>query len=56
MKEILQKKYLNLKSTTACASAHVLHVRAFPLHVEHVDQEFIAVEEEAEAEDQEQQL
>ena len=33
-----------------------LHVPAFPLHVEHVDQEFIAVEEEAEAEDQEQQL
>ena len=33
-----------------------LHVPAFPLHVEHADQEFIAIEEEAEAEDQEQQL
>jgi len=33
-----------------------LHVPTFPLHVEHIDQEFIAVEEEAEAEDQEQQL
>ena len=33
-----------------------VHVPAFPLHVEHVDQEFIAVEEEAGAEDQEQQL
>jgi hypothetical protein len=53
MKEILQTKYLNLKSTFVCASAH-LHVPAFPLHVENVDQEYVTVEEEPEAEEQEE--
>ena len=38
MKEILQTKYLNLKSTTACASAHILAYSCI-VHVEYVDQE-----------------
>ena len=54
MKEILQTKYLNLKSTTACASAHILAYSCI-VHVEYVDQEPVAVEEEAAAEDQEEQ-
>ena len=45
MKEILQTKILNLKSTFACASAHFCIIA---LHVENVDQEHVAVEAEAE--------
>ena len=54
MKEILQKKYLNLKINLACASAHILSYSCI-VHVEYVDQEPVAVEEEAAAEDQEEQ-
>src|SRR6266540_2142248 len=54
MKEILQIKYLNLKINLACASAHILSYSCI-VHVEYVDQEPIAVEEEAAAEDQEEQ-
>src|SRR5438128_10731673 len=54
MKEILQTKYLNLKSTTACASAHILAYSCI-VHVEYVDQEPVAIEEEAAAKDQEEQ-
>src|SRR6266542_3990479 len=54
MKEILQTKYLNLNSTLACASAHILAYSCI-VHVEYVDQEPLAVEEEAAAEDQEEQ-
>src|SRR6266498_3833811 len=55
MKEILQTKALNLKSTLACASAHS-GIPAF-LHVENVVQEYVAVEVEdpAGAEGQEEQ-
>src|SRR5438128_9946000 len=45
MWEILQTKFLNLKSTFVCASAHFCIIA---LHVENVDQENIAVEAEAE--------
>ena len=44
MKEILQTKYLNLKIKYSCI-----------VHVEYVDQEPVAIEEEAAAEDQEEQ-
>ena len=54
MKEILQTKYLNLKISLACASAHILSYSCI-VHVEYVDQESVAVEEEAAAEDQEEQ-
>ena len=54
MKEILQTKYLNLKSTIACAYSHILAYSCI-VHVEYVDQEWVAVEEEAAAEDQEEQ-
>ncbi len=54
MKEILQTKYLNLNSTLACASAHILAYSCI-VHVEYVDQEPVTVEEEAAAEDQEEQ-
>ena len=54
MKEILLTKYLNLKINLACASAHILSYSCI-VHVEYVDQEPIAVEEEAAAEDQEEQ-
>src|SRR6266508_424709 len=54
MKEILQTKYLNLKSTFACAYSHILAYSCI-VHVEYVDQEPVAVEEEAAAEDQEEQ-
>ena len=53
MKEILQTKYLNLKINLACASAHILSYSCI-VHVEYVDQEPVAVEEEAAAEDQEE--
>src|SRR6266542_2755902 len=54
MKEILQTKYLNLKSTLL---EHTLIFLLFSciVHVEYVDQEPVAVEEEAAAEDQEEQ-
>ena len=45
MKEILQTKFLNLKSTFAYASAHFCIIA---LHIENVDQEYIAVEAKAE--------
>src|SRR6266508_3545730 len=45
MKEILQTKFLNLKSTFACASAHFCIIA---LHVENVYQEHVTVEAEAE--------
>ena len=54
MKEILQTKYLNLKINLACASAHILSYSCI-VHVEYVDQEPVAIEEEAAAEDQEEQ-
>ena len=54
MKEILQTKYLNHKINLAWASSHMLAYSCI-LHVENVDQEYVAVEEEAAAEDQEGQ-
>jgi len=54
MKEILQTKYLNHKINLACAYSHMLAYSCI-LHVENVDQEYVAVEEEAAAEDQEGQ-
>ena len=54
MKEILQTKYLNHKINLACAYSHML-VYSCILHVENIDQEYVAVEEEAAAEDQEEQ-
>src|SRR5207244_7167599 len=54
MKEILQIKYLNHKINLACAYSHMLAYSCI-LHVENVDQEYVAVEEEAAAEDQEEQ-
>src|SRR5437762_9470443 len=54
MKEILQTKYLNHKINLACAYSHMLAYSCI-LHVENVDQEYVAVEEEAAAEDQEEQ-
>src|SRR5438128_2548638 len=54
MKEILQRKYLNHKINFACAYSHTLAYSCI-LHVENVDQEYVAVEEEAAAEDQEGQ-
>src|SRR5438105_672270 len=51
MKEILQTKYLNHKINLACAYSHMLAYSCI-LHVENVDQEYVAVEEEAAAEDQ----
>ena len=45
MKEILQTKFLNLKSTFSCSSAHFCIIA---LHVENVDQEHVTVEAEAE--------
>ena len=53
MKEILQTKYLNHKINLACAYSHMLAYFCI-LHVENVDQEYVAVEEEAAAEDQEE--
>ena len=54
MKEILQTKYLNHKINLAWVYSHMLAYSCI-LHVENVDQEYIAVEEEAAAEDQEGQ-
>src|SRR6266498_281737 len=54
MKEILQTKYLNHKINLACADSHTLAYSCI-LHVENVDQEYVAVEEEAAVEDQEGQ-
>src|SRR6266540_4299472 len=54
MKEILQTKYLNHKINLACAYSHMFAYSCI-LHVENVDQEYVAVEEEAAAEDQEGQ-
>src|SRR6266540_6587318 len=54
MKEVLQTKYLNLKSTLVCAYSHILAYSCI-VHVEYVDLESVAVEEEAAAEDQEEQ-
>ena len=54
MKEIFQTKYLNHKINLACAYSHMLAYSCI-LHVENVDQEYVAVEEEAAAEDQEEQ-
>ncbi len=53
MKEILQTKYLNNKINLACAYSHMFAYSCI-LHVENVDQEYVAVEEAA-AEDQEEQ-
>ena len=53
MKEILQIKFLNLKSTFACASAHFCIIA---LHVENVDQEHVAVEAEAEGAEESEEL
>ena len=53
MKEILQTKFLNLKSTIACASAHFCIIA---LHVENVDQEHVAVEAEAEGAEESEEL
>src|SRR5438128_11709807 len=55
MKEILQRKYLNHKINLACAYSHMLAFSCI-LHVENVDQEYVAVEEEIAAEDQEEEL
>ena len=46
MKEILQTKYLNLKSAIACAYSHMLAYSCI-VHVEPVAQDYVAVEEEA---------
>src|SRR5437667_10208355 len=54
MKEILQIKYLNHKINLACAYSHMLAYSCI-LHIENVDQEYVAVEEEAAVEDQEGQ-
>ena len=54
MKEIFQTKYLNHKINLAWAYSHMLAYSCI-LHVENVDQEYVAVEEEAAAEDQEGQ-
>ena len=54
MKEILQTKYLNHKINLAWAYSHMLAYSCI-LHVENVDQEYVAVEEEVAAEDQEGQ-
>ena len=53
MKEILQIKFLNLKSTFACASAHFCIIA---LHVENVDQEHVAVEAEVEGAEESEEL
>ena len=45
MKEILQTKYLNLKSAIACAYSHMLAYSCI-VHVEPVAQDYVAVEEE----------
>ena len=53
MKEILQTKFLNLKSTIACASAHFCIIA---LHVENVDQEHVTVEAEVEGAEEPEEL
>ena len=53
MKEILQTKYLNHKINLAWVYSHML-AYSYILHVENVDQEYVAVEEEAAAEAQEE--
>ena len=53
MKEILQTKYLNPKNQPCLCTFSYPY--SCILHVENVDQEYVAVEEEAAAEDQEEQ-
>ena len=53
MKEILQTKFLNLKSTFACASAHFCIIA---LHVENVDQEHVTIEAEVEGAEESEEL
>ena len=53
MKEILQTKFLNIKSTFACASAHFCIIA---LHVENVDQEHVVVEAEVEGAEESEEL
>ena len=55
MKEIFQTKYLNHKINLAWAYSHMLAYSCI-LHVENVDQEYVAVEAETAAEDQEGEL
>src|SRR5438045_6136932 len=55
MKEILQTKYLNHKINQACLCIFSYSAYSCIVHVEYVDQEPVAIEEEAAAEDQEEQ-
>ena len=51
MKKILQTKEVKLKSSVVCAYAH-LHAPIFLLHIENVGPECVAVEAEAQEEQQ----